>query len=284
MFAYKDPLTIYQKISAQKAENLSIGFVPTMGFLHSGHGGLIEKSKKENDITVVSIFVNPTQFNNDSDLRNYPRDLEADKVFLEKMEVDYLFVPNDELVFKEKPRVSIKSGDLADGLEGKYRPGHFEGVALIVAKMLNFVAPNRAYFGLKDLQQFLIIKQLVQDLSFPVEIVGVDTQRLSSGLAMSSRNARLTSVGKKLASCLKRGLDFSKTCMEKGYTPTEVKAQTIDFYASSPGLDIEYFEVVSGVDLKPLQNGTWPSEVAFCVAGYVEGVRLIDNLYLRLKN
>ena len=173
-----------------KQNAVSIGFVPTMGALHVGHFALIDKSEKENDITIVSIFVNPLQFNNPTDLEHYPRVVSEDLELLSKKSVDAVFIPDEHEFYPTKPLVSIDFGSLSERLEGEHRPGHFEGVGVVVSKLLNLIQPTRAYFGLKDLQQFLLIRQMSTDLNFPSEIIGVETVREPSGLALSSRNRR----------------------------------------------------------------------------------------------
>ncbi|GAB4232079.1 MAG: pantoate--beta-alanine ligase [Ekhidna sp.] len=260
----------------------SIGFAPTMGALHQGHLSLVNRSTSENDISVVSIFVNPLQFNNESDLNAYPRVIEDDLRLLEQAGVDIAFIPEREELYPQKPSINIGFGEMEKVLEGEYRPGHFGGVGLVVSKLFNLVQPDRAYFGLKDLQQFLLIKKMVHDLNFQVEIIGVDTVREESGLAMSSRNRRLSDKGIDVASNIYRGLKlFEKGVLSKD-SLTTISEEVLKFYNSIHGLEIEYFQIVDPVDLKPLSS--YPkNELAACVAGYVEGVRLIDNLYLQLK-
>ncbi|WP_424962169.1 pantoate--beta-alanine ligase [Ekhidna sp.] len=270
-------------ISGFKRNSQSIGFVPTMGALHDGHLALIKKSNEQNDVTIVSIFVNPLQFNNPSDLEKYPRVIEEDTELLKKQNVDVVFMPDEKALYPEKPKVSINFGPMAERLEGKYRKGHFEGVGVIVSKLLHLVDPTRAYFGLKDLQQFILIRRMCQDLNFPCEIVGVDTIREKSGLALSSRNRRLSSEGLKIATVMSQGLNEIREGVANGQPLSQLLHSCKEMYHEKKGLDLEYLEAVDPHDLSPVDNYSSLSELAVCVAGYVEGVRLIDNLYLRLK-
>lgn len=255
----------------------TIGFVPTMGALHAGHFSLINKSRKQNDLTLVSIFVNPLQFNNASDLADYPRVLSEDISSLEELGVDVLFCPDEKEIYPEEPMVSINFGSLSDKMEGRHRPGHFEGVGVVVAKLLHLVRPRRAYFGLKDLQQFLLIRRMCEDLNFGCEVVGVETVREASGLALSSRNRRLTDAGRIQAQVIYRGLMHFKEGVEKGTAPDKLKEQIVDMYDKESGFDLEYLEIIDPRDLSSVDNFKDLSELALCVAGYVEGVRLIDN-------
>jgi pantoate--beta-alanine ligase len=185
----------------QKAtEQARVGFVPTMGNLHAGHANLIERARAENDITIVSIYVNPTQFNQTSDFQHYPRTLEQDKLLLSSLKVDYLFLPDEQTMYPDKYQVQVSEAEISSELEGEFRPGHFNGMLTIVLKLLNLVHPARAYFGEKDYQQLLLIKKMVQALLLPIEIIGCATVRAEDGLALSSRNSRLSAVQRKQAS------------------------------------------------------------------------------------
>lgn len=272
-----------EAIATFKKNSQSIGFVPTMGALHAGHLALIHKSTTQNDVTVVSIFVNPLQFDNATDLEKYPRVIEEDIHLLNESDVDMVFAPKEEEFYREKPIVSIDFGVLSKRLEGQYRKGHFEGVGVVVSRLLNLVDPNRAYFGLKDLQQFLLIRRMCKDLHFPSEIVGVETVRENSGLAMSSRNRRLSDSGLEIASVISKGLDYLKNGILNNQ-PLNVLLKDVDsLYQKENGFELEYLEAIDPSDLSAIDNYSSLSELAICVAGYVEGVRLIDNLYLRLK-
>jgi len=268
-------------LEEKKQEGLSIGLVPTMGALHEGHMSLIKKAQTC-DVVVVSIFVNALQFNNKNDLTNYPRSLEDDLLKL-KNQCDIVFAPSHEAIYGSLPVTQINFGRIGSRLEGEFRPGHFEGVGLIVAKFFNIIQPDYAYFGLKDLQQFLLIKQLVSDLSFPIEIVGCQTIREACGLAMSSRNQKLSERGREVASKIFQGLNTVKKEFEQGISLKESKRLALQFYAGVDGLEVEYLEYVSPqLDVLDEFGGTGGINV--CIAASVEGIRLIDNLYLQSQN
>ncbi|MFY0607361.1 MAG: pantoate--beta-alanine ligase [Cyclobacteriaceae bacterium] len=279
MEVIKHPKDIFNLTRGLQKEGKKIGLVPTMGALHLGHFSLIEAARNANDNVVVSIFVNPLQFNREEDLLNYPRTLEQDIESLKSLNVDVLYCPEASDMYLSKPKISIDFGSLADTMEGHFRPGHFSGVGVIVTKLFNQINPDRAYFGLKDLQQFLLIKKMTEELSSPVEVVGLPTARTDSGLARSSRNMRLSKNGLDISANIYQGLQLAK---DRWNTHTEVeivKAEVMEFYQAIDGLEIEYFSIVNPSDLRDLEFNNSQS-VAFCVAGYVEGVRLIDNLYL----
>ncbi|MEP1035345.1 pantoate--beta-alanine ligase [Ekhidna sp.] len=272
-----------QTVSAFVKNGKTIGFVPTMGALHDGHLALIEQSAKDNDVTVVSIFVNPLQFNNLNDLEKYPRVLEDDIRLLENQNVDVLFTPTENELYATKPLVSINFGVLANGLEGEFRSGHFEGVGVVVSKLLHIVSPDRTYFGLKDLQQFILIKRMCEDLSFACEVIGVETVREPSGLAMSSRNSLLSETGRNNASVLYKGLQILKEGVMKGQSLKALLKNTRVIYDKAENFKLEYLEAIDPKDFSKVVKYEDLDELAVCVAGYVEGIRLIDNLYLRLK-
>jgi pantoate--beta-alanine ligase len=270
-------------ISGLKIKGKTIGFVPTMGALHDGHLSLIKKSIAQNDFTVASIFVNPLQFNNASDLDNYPRVIDEDLDLLARNNVDLIFTPNEMDLYPTKPVVSINFGSLSKRLEGQYRNGHFEGVGIVVSKLLHMVTPDRSYFGLKDLQQFILIKRMCEDLSFNCEIVGVETVREKSGLALSSRNRRLSNEGLQVATVIIKGLLFIKSAIENGEPFDQLMQDAKVLFQEQGGFQLEYLEAVDPSTLDSVEDYFSLTELAICVAGYVEGVRLIDNLYLRLK-
>jgi len=268
-------------LEGKKQEGLSIGLVPTMGALHEGHMSLIKKAQTC-DVVVVSIFVNALQFNNKNDLTNYPRSLEDDLLKL-RNQCDIVFAPSHEAIYGSLPITQINFGGIGNKLEGEFRPGHFEGVGLIVAKFFNIIQPDYAYFGLKDLQQFLLIKQLVTDLSFPIQIIGCQTIREASGLAMSSRNQKLSERGREIASKIFLGLNTVKKQFEQGVSLKESKRQALQFYADVDGLEVEYLDYVSA-QLDILDEFDDIGEINVCIAASVEGIRLIDNLYLQSQN
>ncbi|WP_436517724.1 pantoate--beta-alanine ligase [Ekhidna sp. To15] len=261
----------------------TIGFVPTMGALHEGHMALVKESIKQNDVTVVSIFVNPLQFNNSQDLEKYPRALEEDIELLAKYEVNVVFTPSVEEFYASEPLISINFGTLDKVLEGEYRSGHFEGVGVVVSRLLHLVRPDNAYFGLKDLQQFILIRRMCSDLGFPCNVVGVDTVRESSGLAMSSRNRLLTEKGRGDASVIYTGLRLLRDGIVGGKPIKTMIEKTQSLYDEVGNFELEYIEAINPHDFSKVDKYEDLDELAICVAGYVEGVRLIDNLYLRLK-
>lgn len=258
----------------------SIGFIPTMGALHEGHLSLVRQSIAENDITACSIFVNPAQFNNPDDLKKYPRDLNADLSLLEELKCDLVFHPSPEIMYPSQSITSFSFGYLEEIMEGKFRPGHFKGVALVVSKLLNILTPDKAYFGEKDLQQLTIIQTMSKELNIPVEIISVPTMRESDGLAMSSRNLRLNSQERISAADIYRALYKAKSELNDGKSVNTVKESVKDFFNDNSQIELEYFEVVRTSDLKEVSKLEAGEKVSLCIAGYLGKVRLIDNLSL----
>lgn len=268
-------------LKGYRASQKSIGLVPTMGFLHEGHASLIRHSKSQNEVTVVTLFVNPLQFNNLEDLDKYPRSEAADLKLLDHLKVEVVFIPNTKEIYPSPVQLSLKMGSLDQNLEGAFRPGHFSGVAVVVAKFFNIVMPDRAYFGLKDLQQFMVINQLVKDLSFPIEIVGVPIVRSESGLALSSRNARLSQEGIKTAENIHKGLMIAKSMLTESNALYPVKKAISEHFNHLSDLRVEYISIINPETFEEIETFSPSQSVAICVAAYVEGIRLIDNLYLR---
>ncbi|NVK82923.1 MAG: pantoate--beta-alanine ligase [Cytophagia bacterium] len=260
--------------------NSKIGLVPTMGALHQGHISLVNESKKQADITVATIFVNPTQFNNPEDLEKYPRTLKGDLEKLQAANCDVVFAPETKEVYPNKPEVSINLGAITKELEGKFRPGHFDGVGLVVSKLFHIVQPDLAFFGQKDLQQFFVIKKLVDELNFPLQLQMVPTERELNGLAMSSRNMRLSETEKEEAGLLYESLKEAQKSLLSSPSTLTVKATIEELFKKSERLSLEYFEVVNTSDFKPLQVVTEKEKTALCIAAEIGGVRLIDNLLL----
>jgi len=259
----------------------SIGFVPTMGALHDAHLALIRRSKKENDITACSIFVNPIQFNNPQDLQLYPRTLEKDLVQLQSEGVDLVFTPEPGEMYPEgdHPSIEIAFGRLDRVLEGKYRPGHFCGVAIVVKKLFEIIQPDRAYFGKKDYQQLLIIKYMTHTLSIPVEIIACETVREPDGLAMSSRNQRMTIGERDVASGIYDVLMYTKA--NAGKLPVKkLILLAIKRLNEIPGFRVEYLDIVHSQTLEPLHDWDDRVHALVCVAGYLGDIRLIDNMEL----
>ncbi len=266
-----------------RKNNKRIGYVPTMGALHEGHQELIRTSQAANDITIVSIFVNRLQFNDHRDFELYPRTEDKDFDLLESMGVDAVFKPSEEEIYPIKPVFSFNLGSMGSTLEGQFRPGHFQGVCMVLSKFFHFVHPHNVYFGLKDLQQYLVVKRMVEDLSFNMRVNGVETKREDSGLAMSSRNLRLSHEGKSIASNIYKGLELAKPMILAKNKISDVMSDLMEFYEGIHGCTIEYCKIIDASTLDSFDRYEEIEEMAVCVAAYVEGVRLIDNLYLRLN-
>lgn len=256
----------------------TVGLVPTMGALHEGHLELVRKAKENSDVVIVSIFVNPTQFNNPDDFAKYPKTLDKDLDLLKNIGVDAVFVPDNQEVYPESPVIKIDFGDLERVLEGAFRPGHFNGVGIVVSKLLNIVNPHKAFFGQKDLQQVAVIKRLVKDLSFGVEIIVVPTVRESSGLALSSRNIRLSPEQREIALLLYRSLSFARAELLKGKNWFTVKSEIEMLFQQTPQVELEYFELVDSEKMTVLKGLQAGIPISICTASYVGDVRLIDNI------
>lgn len=269
-------------VAALRCGGKRIGFVPTMGALHEGHLQLLRTSARENDITICSVFVNPTQFNNAADYTLYPRTLEQDIRLLQAMGCDYLFAPNAEEVYPQQSGLQFSFGALEAVMEGEHRPGHFNGVATIVSKLFHYVQPHKAYFGQKDLQQVAIVRQLVQALSFDLEVVAHPTVREADGLAMSSRNKRLTASQRQQAPQLYKALQLAAADLHRKPIHA-IKAEVAAYLSRVDELQLEYFDITDPYTLQSLADVQGQEEVALCMAAYVGEVRLIDNVVLNLK-
>ncbi|MFT4737835.1 MAG: pantoate--beta-alanine ligase [Cyclobacteriaceae bacterium] len=281
MIVVKDIAEMRQQVKLYRISGKTIGLVPTMGYLHEGHIALVKKCKEEVDIVIVSIFINPAQFNNINDLKNYPIDIDSDTSLLQAEGIDILFSPSREEMYPSLPTSNLFFGDLSLGLEGEFRPNHFSGVGLIISKLFNIILPDKAYFGLKDLQQFMVVRALVSEFNFDVDVVGVPTVRSESGLALSSRNARLNNQGKNYASMLYGSLMEAKNLLEKGEEVSMIESAISRKFASLDEIELEYFTVVNPSTFKRIETYSSDSDVALCIAAFVQGVRLIDNIYLR---
>ncbi len=275
-----DIAELRQIIQQFKRQEKSIGFVPTMGALHDGHLALIHASTNQNDITICSIFVNPTQFNNAVDLKNYPLETDADIAKLETANCSVVFMPPKEKMYEKDFLLNIHIGYLEEIMEGKFRPGHFKGVGLIVTKLFNLVEPNRAYFGTKDLQQLTIIRRLTNELLFNIEIVPVSTVREEDGLAMSSRNKLLTTKERFQAIDLYEALQVAKKKLMAGESVISVQEHIQEFFKSESLIELEYFEIVRTSDLQKITKIHNADDVSLCIAGHLGKVRLIDNILL----
>lgn len=267
-------LEITEISRALRLENKTIGFVPTMGALHKGHLTLMQRAKDENDILIVSVFVNPIQFNNPEDLEKYPRDIDADSNKLESIGCDYLFYPKAEEVYAQEPIEEFDFGNLDKVMEGEQRPGHFRGVAIIVSRLFNWINPNKAYFGEKDFQQLTIIKFMVNNLNLGVEIVACPIVREEDGLAMSSRNQRLSASAREIAPRINAILRKSYSLSEN-ISISQIKSFVINEFKLVKDFELEYFEIVDAKTLEPITQRT-ENGVVGCVALWLDGVRLID--------
>jgi pantoate--beta-alanine ligase len=273
IFTEIDPLRAF--LAEKRSKKKSVGLVPTMGALHEGHLSLLRESKKENDITVCSIYVNPTQFNNQNDLLKYPRNTDRDIDLLKKEFCDVLFIPGDKEIYPIQPTLSFNFGHLDNILEGKYRPGHFNGVAIVVCKLFNIVSPDNAYFGQKDYQQFRIISKLVDDLSFGINLRCISIKREVDGLAMSSRNVRLNESQRTKAVIFYNSLVKAKGLLQNGIDKEEIVLKIRELFEKDSELKLEYFEILDK-DLKASKG----SDLILLIAGYLGEIRLIDNMFL----
>ncbi len=266
-----------KRVDVLKGDGKSIGFVPTMGALHSGHLSLIEEAKKQTDIIIVSIFVNPNQFNDPKDLEKYPRDIEKDVEKLIEVGCDILFSPTVEDIYPEEDNRQFDFGLIDKVMEGKHRPGHFNGVAQVVSRLFNIVNPDKAFFGMKDFQQIAIINEMVKQLKFNIEIVECPTIRELDGLAMSSRNLLLDDERRKIAPIIAESLNESRKFAEK-YSIKE----TIEYVESKINanklLDVEYFEIVDGNSLQAVSSWNDADYIVGAIAVFAGEVRLIDNV------
>lgn len=264
-------------ISGYKQENKTVGLVPTMGALHAGHKSLVDRARKENDIVVVSVFVNPTQFNNKQDLATYPRTEERDCALLEAAGCDVVFMPAVEEVYPEPDNRQFDLGAVAEVMEGAHRPGHFNGVAQIVSKLFGFVEPDRAYFGEKDFQQIAVIRKMVQLEGFKLQIVACPIKREDDGLALSSRNVRLTAEQRQLAPNIYRVLKESCN-FAKSHTVAETEGFVVDSLNALPQMEVEYYSIVDALTMQPVSDWADADSITGCITVYCGEVRLIDNI------
>ena len=266
-----------EELQAVRKQGKSIGLVPTMGALHDGHASLVKRAVKENDVVVVSDFVNPTQFNDKNDLLKYPRTLDADCALLEKHGAAFVFAPSVEEIYPEPDTRQFSYAPLDTVMEGKYRPGHFNGVCQIVSKLFLIVEPDMAYFGEKDFQQLAIIREMVRKYPFNIEIVGCPIVRESDGLALSSRNTRLSAEQRLQALQISKTL-FSSVDFAKEHTLEETKQYVENRIAEAEGLELEYFEIVDGNTLQTVSNRNDSDYIVGCITVFCGEVRLIDNI------
>ncbi len=284
MKIFKTKFEIISYLSNEKAKNKTIGFVPTMGALHEGHISLMKYSKEKTDITVASIFVNPTQFNDKKDLQKYPRTIEQDIEKLEKAGVNILFLPDVKEIYPKDDTRIFDFGTLDKVMEGKFRTGHFNGVAQVVSILFEIVKPDKAFFGLKDFQQYVIIKELVRKFmpENNIKIVGCPIIREPEGLAMSSRNELLTPEQRKNASTINRVLNEAKNIAKniaKNKTVDDIKSFVINEINKNNFLEVEYFDIVDDEKLEQISNWDENKNKVGCIAVFCGSVRLIDNIY-----
>lgn len=271
-----------QHIANARRSAQTIGFVPTMGALHEGHGALLQRARQECGYVIASVFVNPIQFDRNDDFERYPRTLETDLAFCSRLGADAVFAPAASEMYPSRQLTRVEVAELGDHLCGAFRPGHFAGVATVVAKLFNIVPCDRAYFGEKDAQQLAIIARMVADLNFPCEIVPVTTVRESDGLAMSSRNQRLTPEERRIAPAVYQALHTMQSAMARGRTAAEAKAAALAILNQHPEFRVEYLEFVDPATMQPLDTIAGP--VRAITAVWLGGTRLIDNVLCALPN
>lgn len=272
-------LELKNHIKKARQEGKTIGFVPTMGALHNGHISLIDRAKAESDIVVCSVFVNPTQFNNTQDLAVYPRTLEADCAMLTLAYCDFVFAPSVAEMYPEPHQIKFDFGNLEYVMEGKFRPGHFNGVGVVVSKLFNIVMPDIAFFGQKDIQQCAVINRLIIDLSFQIKLVICETEREIDGLAMSSRNRNLSVEQRQIAPNLYKNMKDCRQLLEEGKPVNEVKNYLQNALKQINGIELEYFEIVDRTSLESIETYI-PNKSAMCIAAFLGKTRLIDNILI----
>lgn len=281
MEIFHDIQKLRQLLDSKRLEGKNIGFVPTMGYLHKGHLSLIKNSAKENDITVLSIYVNPTQFGPNEDLDNYPSDLDNDIKIAKEAGADIIFIPNNEMMYLDNHVTYVNVHELTNNLCGLSRPTHFQGVTTIVTKLFNIVQPKRAYFGQKDAQQAIIIKRMVKDLNIPVDVVICPIIRENDGLAMSSRNTYLNQQERSQATVLYESLQQAKILIEAGESNSSVIKNTMeDIINSKPSASIDYINIVSQENLKDI--ATIKGNILIAIAVKIGNTRLIDNIQMEV--
>ena len=271
---------LQKELEILRNEGKTIGLVPTMGALHEGHASLVRRAVVENDVVVVSDFVNPTQFNDPNDLLKYPRTLDADCDLLEREGAKIVFAPSVDEMYPEPDTRQFSYAPLDTVMEGKYRPGHFNGVCQIVSKLFMIVGPDRAYFGEKDFQQLAINREMVKSLEMPVQIVGCPIVREFDGLALSSRNARLSDMERKQALNISKTL-FDSVKFAENHTVVETQQMVENAIRNADGLELEYFEIVDGNTLQKITAWEDTNYAVGCITVFCGDVRLIDNIKLK---
>lgn len=281
MLSITNPFEIQVLLAEKRRQKSRIGFVPTMGALHPGHISLVQKARKECDFVVVSVFVNPTQFGPNEDFNKYPRTIEADAQLLADAGVDLLFLPGlSDIYPASQPEIGIVMTGMDKILEGKTRPGHFNGVLLVLARFFNIIGPCKAFFGLKDFQQVAVVKNMVSELFFPVEIISCETMRETDGLAMSSRNRYLNPDERQDALFLSEALNRAKKLVAEGKTTLEIQADIQAFAIKFENIRLDYFEIVQASDLNNINQPLKAENPVALVAAWCGKTRLIDNAAL----
>lgn len=281
MFSFKKIKSLQAFLATIRQQKRTIGFIPTMGALHKGHLALIHQAAQAGDYTVCSIFVNPTQFNDARDLEKYPRTPEKDIQMLVSVGCEVLFIPAVEEIYPpdQQKQANFEFGHLEKVMEGTFRPGHFAGVAQVVSRLLHIIQPDRIYMGQKDFQQVAIVKSMLQQLHSPIQLVMCPTMRESDGLAMSSRNVRLTPEFRQKAPLIYETLTLSKKWSGNGHSPKEIQQLAIEKLKTS-GLSPEYFELVESETLLPIERFNDAKSIIACTAVWAGEVRLIDNIFI----
>lgn len=278
MLLFTSPDALRAHLRKIQKPDTTLGLVPTMGALHEGHIQLVTRAVEENTYAIASIFVNPLQFNNQDDLTRYPRTLDEDCALLEAAGCALVFAPSAEEMYQQAPVLRLDFGDLEHVMEGGYRPGHFNGVGIVVARLFNMTQPDRAYFGQKDLQQVAVVRRLIEDLAFPLELVVCPTVREADGLAMSSRNRRLSLEQRVVAPLIHKTLVEAEKMLSAGYSVEEAKQHVRTQFTRYPDFLLEYFEVADAQSLQPVGTTQSAGQTALCMAAHLGGVRLIDNV------
>ncbi len=289
MNTYTTVAALTAAIEQAKKEHKTIGLVPTMGALHEGHLSLVNRARKENDIVVVSVFVNPIQFNNQEDLAKYPRTVDADLEKLTAAGADIAFVPSVEEMYPEKVETVYHFGPLEEVMEGPRRPGHFSGVAVVVRRLFDLTQPDRAYFGEKDFQQIAIIRNLLEQIKYPIELVPCPIVRADDGLALSSRNMRLSPEARAIApniyATLQQAVEMSEyedvESVQLWVMDTLSSFHEVNGLDEKLSFDPEYFEIVNDITLQPIENWDDAEGIVGCIAVWLDGVRLIDVIRFR---
>ena len=268
------------ELEAHRSKGKTIGLVPTMGALHEGHVSLFRRAKLDSDFVVGTIFVNRIQFNNPDDFLKYPKTPGKDIEMLKEAQCDLLFIPDENEIYAKMDTVEVALGNLNKLMEGVHRPGHFEGVIRIVHHFFRIIRPDHAYFGQKDLQQFKVIELMTRQVGIPVELVMCPVIREDSGFAMSSRNMRLSPESRLLAAKLFAALNYAGDLLQFGESPEKVKKKVADFVGKFSPIELEYFEIVEEETLLPASDVQPGRRYALCIAAFLEGVRLIDNIII----